>query len=520
MGIREENFSDAANPCKLKFMNNESVAQRPLPQKIGRYLVKSRLGQGGMASVYLGFDPHFEREVAIKVLPHELMPDPMFRTRFVREAKMIAALEHPVIVSVHDFGEQDNQPYLVMRLMSGGSLSERLEAGALPLPEIAQIVRRIGSALDEAHKRGIIHRDLKPGNILFDQYGHAYLSDFGIARATASSATLTGTGAVGTPGYMSPEQIAGKSVDGRSDIYALGVLTYEMLTGERPFDADTPAMVMVKQMTEPAPRLIDARPDLPLEYDALLKRTMARQPEKRPQTASEMADLLFAATRASRRQPEPPTAVSPSPPVQTVVTPEPSPTVPKRITRTGIDTQAGKTETAAAQVIPCPQCHQPIDITGHSDKILCPACGRDFILVSHTCPNCYHYHERATAVCEQCGESINRACRKCYTANWDGDDVCQNCGNSLDIFDLMYGHTKSATAERLHRQMSEATHFKQIEAKASKRRMDELQGIERERLAELQRRRQKQQKQERTMLLVTFSIMAILIIIAVLVLIK
>lgn len=499
-------------------MNDEITVPRPLPQKIGRYHVKSRLGQGGMASVYLGFDPRFEREVAIKVLPHELMPDPMFRTRFVREAKTIAALEHPVIVAVHDFGEQDNQPYLVMRLMSGGSLSDRLEEGALSLPEIAQIVRRIGSALDEAHKRGIIHRDLKPGNILFDQYGHAYLSDFGIARAAASSATLTGVGAVGTPGYMSPEQIAGKPVDGRSDIYALGVMTYEMLTGERPFDADTPAMVMVKQMTEPAPRLIDARPDLPLEYDELLKRTMARQPEKRPQTAGEMADMLFAATRASRRQPEPPTAISP-PSGPAAMPPQAPPTAPKRTMRTGI-TQAGKTEAEANQVIPCPHCAQPIDITGHGQSIHCSACAHDFILAGHTCPNCYHYHEKETAVCEQCGEGINRACRNCYTTNWDGDDVCYNCGHSLDIFELMYGHTKGATAERLHRQMSEANHFKQIEAEASKKRMAELQGIENERQAALYRRRQKQRRRDRTMVLVTFGIVAVLLAIAILTLIK
>ncbi len=125
-------------------MNDEALTLRPMPQKIGRYLIKSSLGEGGMAAVYRAQDPRFEREVAIKVLPHELMPDPMFRARFVREAKMIAGLEHPVIVPVHDFGEQDSQPYLVMRLMSGGTLSQRLETEPLPLPEVARIVQRIG----------------------------------------------------------------------------------------------------------------------------------------------------------------------------------------------------------------------------------------------------------------------------------------------------------------------------------------------------------------------------------------
>ncbi|MCP4425988.1 MAG: protein kinase [Chloroflexi bacterium] len=490
-------------------MNNETAAYKPLPQKIGRYLVKSILGQGGMSSVYLALDPHFDREVAIKVLPHELMPDPMFRQRFVREAKMIASLEHPVIVPVHDFGEQDNQPFLVMRLMRGGSLTERLETEALPLPEIAQIVRRIGSALDEAHKRGVIHRDLKPGNILFDQYGHAYLSDFGIARLAQSSATLTGTGsAVGTPGYMSPEQIAGKPVDGRSDIYALGILTFEMLAGHKPFDADTPAMVMVKQMTEPPPRLMDAQPDLPLEYDTLLNRTMNREPEKRPQTAGEMAELLFAATRASRRQQEPPTAVSPPPPAKTVARIEPP---PPPDTRRAPATRAGKSDDK--QVIPCPNCSQPIDVTGYGELVNCGACRHDFVLAGHTCPNCYHYHDGKTAVCHQCGESINRACRHCYTANWGGDETCRECGKSLDIFELMSGHTKKATAERLHKQMSEAHLFKQIEEEASQKRMAELQGIEDDRQVKLRRLRAQRRRQERTMLLVVFGIIAALLIV-------
>ncbi|MEJ2747335.1 MAG: serine/threonine-protein kinase [Anaerolineae bacterium] len=160
---------------------DEGKINNPLPTKIGRYLIQSVLGKGGMATVYQAIDPRFERAVAVKILPTELMIDPMFRQRFDQEAKMIASLEHPFIVPVHDFGEQDGQPYLVMRLMSGGTLSDRLEGGPLPLPKIAQIIQRLGTALDEAHKRGVIHRDLKPGNILFDQYDLAYLSDFGIA---------------------------------------------------------------------------------------------------------------------------------------------------------------------------------------------------------------------------------------------------------------------------------------------------------------------------------------------------
>jgi serine/threonine protein kinase/ABC-type branched-subunit amino acid transport system substrate-binding protein len=273
-----------------------------IPRKIGRYEIKSELGRGGMATVYRGYDPRFERDVAVKVLPREFLHEPTFRARFVREAKTIASLDHPAVVPVHDFGEEDGQPYLVMRLMKGGTLSERLQQGPLPANDVARIMQRLSSALDEAHRRGIIHRDLKPGNILFDRFGEAYLSDFGIVRLAESQATLTGThGAVGTPGYMSPEQIQGQMVDGRSDIYALGIIIFEMLTGKRPFEAESPAMVMVRQMTESAPSIHAVKPDLPEGYGSVIERTLAKNRDDRPSTASEVASMLAAAAQASIR---------------------------------------------------------------------------------------------------------------------------------------------------------------------------------------------------------------------------
>lgn len=158
--------------------------------RIGRYELRGEIGRGGMAIVYRAYDPNFEREVAIKVLPASLA-DPNLRRRFEREARTIARLEHSAIVPVYDYGEEAGQPYLVMRLMVGGTLTGRIKQGQLSLTEIGQIVGRIGAALDEAHQQGLIHRDLKPGNILFDQYGQAYLSDFGIVRLAESEATLT-----------------------------------------------------------------------------------------------------------------------------------------------------------------------------------------------------------------------------------------------------------------------------------------------------------------------------------------
>lgn len=266
-------------------------------EKIGRYEIKSELGRGGMATVYKAYDPRFEREVAVKVLPREMLHDTQFRVRFEREAKMIALLEHPAIVPVYDVGEEDGQPYFVMRYMIGGSLADRIKKGPLALTEAARLMSKLAPALDEAHQKGIIHRDLKPGNILFDRVGEPYVSDFGIAKMTQSQgATVTGGAIIGTPAYMSPEQAQGEKVDGRSDIYALGVIVYEMLTGHQPYEADTPMVVVVKHITEPIPHILDANPNLPADIEAVIEKAMAKSPNKRYATAADFAkDLAFVA---------------------------------------------------------------------------------------------------------------------------------------------------------------------------------------------------------------------------------
>ena len=169
------------------------------PTHIGRYEIRGELGRGGMATVYHGYDPRFKRDVAIKTLPREFLHDPGFRARFEREAQTIASLEHPAIVPVYDFGEENDQPFIVMRLMTGGSLVDRLRRGPLPLSEAARILSILAPALDEAHTHGVIHRDLKPGNILFDGRDQPYLSDFGIAKLTETSVAFTATGIIGTP---------------------------------------------------------------------------------------------------------------------------------------------------------------------------------------------------------------------------------------------------------------------------------------------------------------------------------
>jgi serine/threonine protein kinase len=216
------------------------------PMVIGRYEVKNKLGRGGMATVYLAFDPRFKRDVAIKVLPHDLMLDQMFRDRFEREAMIIANLNHPAVVAVFDYGERDDQPYLVMQHMPSGTLADRIAQGPIAGSDCQAIIERIASALDRAHNKGVIHRDLKPANILFDEFGDAFLADFGIAKMVESSSTLTGSGLIGTPAYMSPEQVNGERTDIQSDIYSLGVITFEMLTGQQPFHADTPINTFAK----------------------------------------------------------------------------------------------------------------------------------------------------------------------------------------------------------------------------------------------------------------------------------
>lgn len=262
------------------------------PRTIGRYQVKAELNRGGMSVVYLAHDPRMGRDVAIKMLPRSLQDQPAVRARFEREARVIAALEHPAIVPIYDFSDEEGQPYLVMRYMPGGSLTDVLTYGRLNLTDAARIVQRLAGALDEAHRHKIIHRDLKPGNILFDNHGEAFLSDFGIVKlyeGDSNLQTLTGSVVLGTPAYMSPEQALGKAIDQRSDVYSLGAVLYEMLTGLPPYKGPTSISVAMKHVVEPVPDPRQYRPQLPEACAAVLTRAMAKEPQDRFATAGEMA---------------------------------------------------------------------------------------------------------------------------------------------------------------------------------------------------------------------------------------
>ncbi len=256
-----------------------------------------------MATVYKAFDPMFDREVALKVLPPELLHNPQFHKRFSREAKIVAKLEHAAIVPVYDVGEHNGQPFFVMRVMSGGSLADRLAQGPLSLDATASILKRISAGLDYAHKKSVIHRDLKPGNILFDEAGEPFLSDFGIAKlANLSQQTnLTGSGGiVGTAAYMSPEQAQGADVDYRSDIYALGIILYEMLSGKLPYDSQTPMGIAIKHITDPVPRILEDKPDLPYTVQAVIDKALAKDPEARYPSAASFAQAFERASRGEQ----------------------------------------------------------------------------------------------------------------------------------------------------------------------------------------------------------------------------
>ena len=288
------------------------------PEKIGIYEIQSELGRGGMATVYRGYDPRFEREVAVKVLPQELLhADPQFRLRFEREAKIIAQLEHSAVVPVYDVGEADGQPFFVMRYMNGGSLSERIKAGVFTIDEAIQILGAIAPGLDEAHSKGIVHRDIKPSNILFDKRGNPYISDFGIAKLSqAQAGNVTGSAIIGTPAYMAPEQAQGIEIDGRADIYALGIILFEMLTGKQPYEADTPMAVAIKHITDPVPRIRQSNPKLPEGMETIIQKAMAKNKDDRFTTAVEMMDALREVARTiTTKLATAPALANPVPPI-------------------------------------------------------------------------------------------------------------------------------------------------------------------------------------------------------------
>ena len=280
-------------------MSDESQnlpADELIGKTLGQYTILEEAGRGGMATVYLAKQSSMNRNVAIKVLPPHFLHDPSFLERFKREVEVISQLEHPHILPIYDYGEAEGMPYIAMRYLGGGSIAQIIRHGVPKLEALVRPMRQISQALDYAHLQGIIHRDLKPGNIMLDEGGNAYLSDFGIARVMGSD--LTGSAIIGTPAYMSPEQANGSPIDGRSDIYSLGVVLFELITGREPYQAETPMALLLKHLSEPMPPAHDFREDVSDAIEAVLARATAKDPDQRYSSAKEMSDAFERAVRS------------------------------------------------------------------------------------------------------------------------------------------------------------------------------------------------------------------------------
>ncbi len=273
----------------------------PPGQSIGPYRIISQIGQGGMATVYKAYHAAMDRYVALKVLPRQLAASREFTGRFEHEARLIAKLEHAHILPVHDYGEADGHTFLAMRFVEAGTLKDRLQAGPLSADEIDRYFTQLADALDYAHAMGIVHRDLKPSNVLLDTRGNLFLTDFGIAKLLEGSPEFTNTGAlIGTPAYMSPEQAQGQRVDLRTDIYSLGIVLYEMVTGRVPFEADTPLAVILKHLNAPLPLPSALKPDVPPAVERVLLKALAKDREERFATTAEFIAAWQAARPALR----------------------------------------------------------------------------------------------------------------------------------------------------------------------------------------------------------------------------
>ncbi len=302
-------------------------------QSLGKFRVLEPLGRGGMAQVYRAFQPQLDRYVAIKVLRSDLVEEEEFLARFRREARAVATLRHTNIVQVYDFDAQDDLYYMVMELLEGDSLkaylnSYRSRGERMPFDDMVRILCDVLSGLDYAHREGIVHRDIKPANILLTRTGQAVITDFGIAQIVGGTKYTVSGALMGTLHYMAPEQGLQGRGDNRSDLYSLGIVFYEMLTGQPPFDADTPLAILLKHVNDPLPLPHSLDPTIPESFERVILKSLAKQPEDRYQSAGEMLEALLAAAReANIEVPASISLASPEKPASNRVSPASLPAV-------------------------------------------------------------------------------------------------------------------------------------------------------------------------------------------------
>jgi serine/threonine-protein kinase len=365
---------------------------------LGNYRVLDTLGQGGMAKVYKAHQETLGRDVAIKVLPPWYAADRNFVERFNLEARLVARLSHPNIVTVHDANEQNGHLYIVMQLVDSGTLKQRLdqhqkEGHVMGIEEVVSIFTQLADALAYAHDQGIIHRDIKPVNVLMDRSGRPILSDFGIAKVLASTQdNLTRPGAgVGTPEYMSPEQCQGGAVDGRADIYALGVMLFEAQTGRTPFLGNNYPALAHSHVYEPPPRPNSINPNISPAIEYIILTALMKNPQQRYQTARDMADALqkaLAHNTPSRGNLNPTGNYYGQPGVSGVPA---GPSYPRPGTSSLVDNR------------------QP---------------------VLYHCMNCHHMNKPQVRYCTRCGYVLKQ-CAVCNERNPVGNRFCTKCGQPL-----------------------------------------------------------------------------------------
>lgn len=300
--LPEKNRLGERKPSKL-LKQGEFMTDNLIGTIVGGYEIQSQIGQGGMATVYRAQQISMNRVVALKMLPRQFLNDDTYLQRFNQEVKIVSQLEHRNIVPVHDYGQHNGQPYIVMRYMPAGSVDDLIQRkGALAMEVILPIIEQVAAALDYAHSKNVLHRDLKPSNVLLDNDGGAFITDFGIARILGEQAPgITTQGVVGTPSYMSPEQAQAHPLDSRSDVYSVGIMLFEMATGRRPFESDTPYSIAVMQVTAapPSPRSFNG--NVPVRVEQVILKALKKNREERFATAAELAEAL----RVAIEGPEP-----------------------------------------------------------------------------------------------------------------------------------------------------------------------------------------------------------------------